>query len=90
MNDFNHTSAHARVFDSVRTARFRAFADSTADEPDQTCVFDTAPAAVLWVHGDNGEITPLCRAHANSALDTVYGTGEHPPVVVPLKARRKA
>ena len=87
---FNYASAHARVFDNVRTARYRALADARSEAPDQSCVYDTNPAAGLWVNAESGAISPLCRAHLNSSLDTVYQVDdEDPPVIVPLKKRRR-
>lgn len=88
--NFNYTSAHARVFDGVRTARYRAFTDARADVHESTCVFDTEPAAALWVHPDTGNISALCHDHLRASMERVYTDGEDPPVVVPLKRRDSA
>lgn len=86
--NFNHTSSHARVFDSVRTARYRAFSDQKSPVPENSCALDNEPATALWIEPVTGDITPVCQAHLIESFDSAYAVGDNPPVVVPLKRRR--
>ncbi len=90
--NMNHVSAHARVFDGVRTARIRAF-DESLLPPDltrQICGQDDNPAVALWVHAE-GHTTALCQAHLDAALRAYRDEKETaPPVVVPIRRRRNS
>lgn len=93
----NFTSTQVRLFESVRAARFRAFADYKmgddtysercryADENPEHC---DLVAVVLWIQGHSGAISPLCDGHFETWLDECYRDIKHepePPVVVPLR-----
>lgn len=95
--NLNFTSAHAKVFESVRTARFRALADYKmgGDEYRERCRYADGDqeycdlvAVALWIQAPWGTISPLCDRHLGAWLDDCYSDIKHdpePPVVVPLR-----
>lgn len=99
--DLNYVSAHARVFESVRSARFRALDDFRLGPAAQgeTCHYETEnpghlycdrTAVALWVQAPSGTTTPLCKRHLDVWMEDCYGHLKHdpdPPVVVPLYRR---
>ena len=94
---FDYTSAHARVFDGVRTARYRALngPDGLPTGVTEVCVRGTGsgthPADVLWVHAPSGRISPLCKEHMDQWLDDNDEAGdEDPPALIPIRNRRPA
>ena len=95
--NFDYTSAHARVIDGVRTARYRALNGSAALSTGvpEVCLRDDKggahPADVLWVHAPSGRISPLCKEHMDQWLDNVDEAGdEDPPALIPIRNRRPA
>lgn len=91
--NMHHVSAHARVFDGVRTARIRAF-DESLLPPDlfrQICGLDDDPAVALWVHADTGHTTALCAIHLKTSLETYREEKDSaPPAVIPIRRRRNS
>lgn len=88
----NHVSAHARVFDGVRTARIRAFDESLLPPhlTRQICGQDDLPAVALWVHAE-GHTTALCATHLKASLEAYREEKETaPPAVVPIRRRRNS
>lgn len=99
--DLNYTSAHARVFEGVRTARFRALTDfrTGTDGHGETCRYEKENpgheycdriAEGLWVQAPSGAVTPLCRRHLDAWSADCYRNlrdEPHPPVIVPLFRR---
>lgn len=89
MTNFDYTSAHARVFDGIRNARYRAFS-SDASVP-EICDLDDLPAAALWVHAPSGKVSSLCRDCVDTWLDNGDEAGdEDPPALIPLRNRRRS
>lgn len=88
----HHVSAHARVFDGVRTARIRAF-DESLLPPDltrQICAQDDLPAVALWVHAE-GHVSALCADHLKASLQTYREEKETaPPALIPIRRRRNS
>ena len=86
----NYVSAHARVFEGVRTARIRAY-DESLIPPDmrrEQCLFHDEAADCLWVHADTGNISPLCVEHLRTSLKTFHGEVDSaPPAVIPIRRR---
>lgn len=87
----NFVSAHARVFDGVRSARIRAF-DESLLPPDMyrtQCIFHDVAATALWVHADTGLTSPLCDEHLQKSLDGFRNEADTaPPAVIPVRRRR--
>ena len=92
--NLSHVSAHARVFEGVRTARIRAFQDNLREVPDrqENCFFHPdEPAVALWVHADTGAVSPVCQHHLYKSLKQHDAEPDSaPPALVPLKGRRRA
>lgn len=85
----DYVSMHARVLESVRTARVRAIGEMALPENQykETCLFHDVPAAVLWVDADAGAIMPYCADHMLHRMDEYRDMDEYPPAVIPLTRR---
>lgn len=86
----NYVSAHARVFDGVRSARIRAF-DELLLMPGMhrtPCIFHDVPATAVWVHADSGNTSALCDEHLKKSLETFREESDTaPPAVIPIRRR---
>jgi hypothetical protein len=100
--DAEHTHARAQVFDSIRTARVRAFIDAQSPEGTygESCSCGqerswfgrrrTHPADALLVT-NGGAVVAMCKDQLDRNLDARDSMNlPDPPAVVPLVNRRRA